>query len=204
MATLSSFDFWIPLIVVLVALTVFFGGFKARAFVLVLGALVGFASGLPSNALKHLVNRPRPCQLQPVRFVDLKKAKPRFLALFSPPVVRASIPDAVPMPGHSFPSSHVVNNFVIAVVIIAFYGWRGALYVPFACAVAYSRIYTGSHWPSDVAVSVFIGCGIGLFGVAGAEAAWRRYGSMANAEWRRSHPSLISSETVKSKGSEQI
>jgi hypothetical protein len=47
----------------------------------------------------------------------------------------------------------------VALVAVCFFGvrvWWGFLV---AALVAYSRIYTGSHWPSDVATSIFVGLG---------------------------------------------
>ena len=153
-----------------------FGGFKGRAMVALAILLVAVADGVVDNGLKHLVNRPRPTQVQPVRVVDLQKANPRILAILKPPAVHSSIPDPELNGGRSFPSGHTVNNFAVAVAFIALFGRRGWLYLPVAAGIAYSRIYTGSHWPSDVMASVFIGLGVGLLGMMAAEAAWQRFG----------------------------
>ena len=191
MATLSSFDLWIPFLCVLIGCVLVFGGFKARAFVLVACAVVGLAGGALDNGLKHAVNRPRPTQVKAVRVVDFQKLKPRFLALWKPLCITTSQPEAVLKPGRSFPSGHTVNNFAVAAVFAAFYRRRGWAYFLVAAGVAYSRIYTGAHWPRDVFVSVFIGIGTGLLGVAAAEALWRRLGSRVAPELYRRYPRLI-------------
>lgn len=177
MATLSSFDLWVPFLIVLIVCMGLFGGFKARAVVIVLALIIGISDGIVDNGLKRMVNRPRPTQIERARIVDFQKAKPRLLAFCRPLVVKASQPNTGSIAGRSFPSGHVMNNFAAAVLLSAFYGRRGWPYFLFAAGVGYSRIYTGAHWPSDVAASVFIGIGVGMLGLAAAEGIWRQWGS---------------------------
>lgn len=191
MATLSSFDLWIPFLCVLIVCLLIFGGFKARAFVLLVGAVIGIAGGVVDDGLKHAVNRPRPTQVEAVRTVDFQIAKPRFLAFLRPLSIKTSQPEAVITAGRSFPSGHTVNNFAVAVLFAAFYRRRGWAYFFVAAGVAYSRIYTGSHWPSDVLASVFIGIGLGLIGIAVAEVFWAKVGSRVAPELYRRYPRLV-------------
>lgn len=201
MAVLSSFDFWIPLLLVVIAGIAVAGCFKSRAMVLVLLVVVGFTDGVFVNGLKHWVGRPRPNQVEPVRVVDLKKMKPRFLAILQPPVVRISQPErGAILTGRSFPSGHTADNFAAAAVLTLFYRRRGWIYFLVATAVGYSRIYTGSHWPSDVLASAFLGTGLGVLGVATAEGIWRRWGgSLAPGLYRR-HPSLLENCVAEERG----
>ncbi|MEI6349921.1 MAG: phosphatase PAP2 family protein [Verrucomicrobiota bacterium] len=191
MATLSSFDFWTPVLLLLIVVVAVFGGFKARALLLTLALSVGIADGVVVNSLKCVFNRPRPCQAQAVRVVKLQKTRPAFFAVIRPANVTASQPESGVIQGRSFPSGHTTDNFTAAMVLAAFYRRRGWLYFPIAAAVGYSRIYTGSHWPSDVFISAFLGCGLGLLGVAAAEAFWRRLGGRIAPALHRDHPSLI-------------
>ncbi|GGK66649.1 glycerophosphatase [Nocardia camponoti] len=62
----------------------------------------------------------------------------------------------------SFPSGHAANAAAFATAV-ALESPRTALAVaPVAAAVAYSRIHTGAHWPSDVLVGAAVGTGIAL------------------------------------------
>ena len=115
-----------------------------------------------------------------VRQVDLARhVRPRVLALFQPvevtlPPVPGPALAADPNPGRSFPSSHVVNNFAAAVVLALFYRRWGWLYFFPAGLVAYSRIYVGAHWPSDVFVSMWLAVGLALLTMAGLQWAVRK------------------------------
>ena len=191
MATLSSFDFWIPLLLLVIAGIAVAGCFKSRAMLLVLLLVVGVTDGGVGNGLKHWVNRPRPNQVEAARVVDLKKMRPRCLAIFQPPMVRISQPEVGMISGRSFPSNHTLDNFAAAAVLALFYRRWGKLYFLVAAAVGYSRIYTGAHWPSDVLASAFLGTGLGVLGVAAAEGAWRLWGGRVAPLLSTQHPSLF-------------
>ena len=181
MAAASSFELWLPVIVALVLLTAWLGRARARLFLLALGLTLAVGDGLIDGPLKHAIHRLRPWQaMAGVRQVDLARhVRPRFLALFQPlPSSVTTSPLAIraddPFPGRSFPSSHVVNNFGAATVLAFFYRRRGAWYFLAAGLVAYSRVYVGAHWPSDVAVSAVLGAGIALCVLAALQWAAER------------------------------
>ncbi len=167
MAAASSLALWLPVIVVVVLLTIWLGRTRARVLLVALALALAIGDGAVAGPLKHSIHRLRPYQaMAGVRQVDLAhRSGPRFLALFQPlqitvnpePVVLAR---ADPFPGRSFPSSHTVNNFSAATVLAFFYGRRGAAYFAVAALVAYSRVYVGAHWPSDVVVSMVLGVGV--------------------------------------------
>jgi membrane-associated phospholipid phosphatase len=57
--------------------------------------------------------------------------------------------------GRSFPSAHTLNAVTLGWILARFLRHRAWLLLP-PC-MAWSRVYTGSHWPSDVAASLIIG-----------------------------------------------
>jgi len=62
----------------------------------------------------------------------------------------------------SFPSGHSAAAFAFATGACAELPVLAPALVPLAGAVAYSRVHTGVHYPSDVAAGVAIGIGSGL------------------------------------------
>jgi len=191
MAALSDGEIWRPLFVGVGVSALLFGGFKARAFVicLILSLMVG---GLVTSAVKSTVDRRRPKQVESVRMVQLQKARPKFLALFKKPTIRFSEPSDRRRSGPSFPSGHVATNTIIAVFCTVFYRRRGWLYWFVTAGVGYSRIYLGSHWPSDVIATVFLGTGESLLLLVLFESAWRIAGTKWMPQLFARHPSLIS------------
>jgi len=63
--------------------------------------------------------------------------------------------------GYSFPSSHAVNNFAAALILSFFLPRAKWWFFGFAAIVAFSRVYVGVHYPSDVIGGGIIGlmCG---------------------------------------------
>lgn len=192
MAVASSFDVWLWPTLLLAAAVVKMGGFTARAFLVVMVLIVAINDGIVSNSLKHLVDRPRPHQSHnDVRQVDLAKASPRIVAVFRPVKVKLSRSSLEDVEGRSFPSSHTVNTMSVALVCTAFYRRRGWLAFLPALLVGYSRIYTGSHWPSDVVTSIFLGLGSTLLLLALCESGWRKWGARFLPRVHAAHPTLL-------------
>jgi diacylglycerol kinase family enzyme/membrane-associated phospholipid phosphatase len=59
----------------------------------------------------------------------------------------------------SFPSGHSASAFAFASAVAMEHRRVGAIMLPLAAAVGYSRVHTGVHWPSDVAAGTAIGVG---------------------------------------------
>ena len=190
MAGLSDGEIWRPFFIGIGFSAVVLGGFNARAFVICLALSLIIGSQVTS-ALKSAVDRRRPKQVESVRMVQLPKARPKILAMFKRPTIRYSDAADRNKSGPSFPSGHVASNTIIAVFCTLFYRRRGWLYWFVTAAVGYSRIYLGSHWPSDVIATVFLGIGESLFLVALFEFVWKTIGPKWMAEMFVQHPSLI-------------
>ena len=79
--------------------------------------------------------------------------------------VRPQLWPHAPVPGDSFPSGHAVTSIVVYGGIAALFGREMPRYaVAFAVAagalvagIAFSRVYLGVHWPTDVVAGVAIG-----------------------------------------------
>ncbi|MBV8417305.1 MAG: phosphatase PAP2 family protein [Verrucomicrobia bacterium] len=192
MATFTSFDVWMPILVVVVLLLLWRGNFRARSFVIVTLLTIGFTDGVFTQSMKKLINRPRPSQaLAEVREVSLEKATPAILGIWKPIQVSLSDPPEGPVIGRSFPSGHAMNNTVIATLAVLFFGRLGALYIIPAGIVSYSRIYCGSHWPSDVIVSIVLGVGFSLILASIVNFVYKRLVSRWFPKLYRDHPSLF-------------
>jgi undecaprenyl-diphosphatase len=192
MAIFTNFDVWMPILVLAVLILLWRGKFKVRSFVIVTLLTLALTDGLFTQFMKKFVNRPRPSQaLAEVREVSLEKTKPAILGVCRPIQVSLSEPPEGPVIGRSFPSGHAMNNTVIATLAILFFGRLGLLYAIPAALVAYSRIYCGSHWPSDVAVSIILGIGFSLLFASLANLIYQRLGSKWFPKFYQNRQSLF-------------
>jgi len=189
MAIMSNWDFWMPPLLIAALALAFWGGFRTRAMLAVL-VLVLAVVNLIAGPLKSLVHRPRPHEtMAGVRQVELAHKKPVYLALGQPLKTRISTQKDIERTGNSFPSAHTLNNFSIALVFTLFLRFGWLYYVP-AALVGYSRIYTGSHFPSDVLVSALLATGIALLCLAVAELLWKKFGPRLLPAVFAAHPQL--------------
>jgi undecaprenyl-diphosphatase len=114
------------------------GGMSGRICALTLIITILISDQLNSFIIKEIFERLRPCaNLEHVRLL-------------------------VPCPGgHSFPSSHATNNFAAAIVLSKYFPYYKWLYFSIAALIAFSRVYIGVHYPSDIIGGAFLGLIIG-------------------------------------------
>ncbi len=144
----SVFDLIMPFITtkpyiffILVAIPVFLKNWQKSLFVIALcfiALAVGDASG---NILKHLFERPRPCQN--LVGIDSYREGVRLLVGCGG--------------AFSFPSNHAVNTFAVAATFSHFFRKTALPMFSIAAVVAFSRVYVGVHYPSDVVAGAILG-----------------------------------------------
>lgn len=177
MPAVSAIDAWIPFLAVVIIIAAIRGGNRARLMLLCIAVAVGFADGVVCKSLKSAVGRVRPRDaMSNVIIRDLAPGKPAVVRLFKTPVSKISTtPEDKDATGKSFPSSHAANMFALATVIALFFRGWGVVAFVVAALIAYSRVYVGAHWPSDIPPSIGIGVLVGWATVRIASAIAQRY-----------------------------
>ena len=129
---------WIGLAVVL-------AGLRRRPLLTVTALTAGcvWAADLLTMGLKPLIDRPRP-------FDTLGEADPLLGGTL----------------GSSLPSGHAATSFAGAVVLAYVFRRGLPLFLLLAAAIAYSRLYVGVHYPSDVLLGGVLGAAVAFAALA--------------------------------------
>lgn len=163
--------YWLPFVVLIVPIIIFFGSNRLRICSLLLVLTVAIGDPLIVGSIKDAVGRHRPC-------IDVHDAVQRLGCTTS----------------GSMPSAHAANCFAMAAILFLFYRRTIWFMVPFASAVAFSRVYCGVHYPSDVAAGAILGATYGIIFAYVAQAIWQFVGVRAFPRWHSRLPNLLRPE----------
>jgi membrane-associated phospholipid phosphatase len=183
---------WFVLGVAVAAIAaLFFGNARLRLCALLMVLVVALGDPLIVNTVKHSVTRPRP-------FVTLPEA--RLFGVVGKGYVAPAANGGMDMAANkvglnSMPSAHAANWFAVTMVAFLFYrkSWRFLL--PMGAAVAFSRVYNGVHYPSDVLAGAILGAGYAAAGVIGLQAAWNWIGKRWFPRWHAQMQDLLNPES---------
>ena len=167
--------FFVPLVLLLFAGLMAWGGRRGRicALMLLVGALAG--DGLVSNNLKNGFGRIRPCH------VVAETRRPGGAGCSE---------------SGSMPSSHAFNWAAATCVAFIYYRRSWRFMVPLSCLVGFSRVYTGVHYPTDVLMGFLAGGGYAVAVVFGLNWLWISSGPKWFPAWWPLLPSLINPDAV--------
>ncbi|OZB98777.1 undecaprenyl-diphosphatase [Paenibacillus sp. XY044] len=85
------------------------------------------------------------------------------------PFVAHSVLQLIPHPANaSFPSDHSIGAFAIAAIFVIYRRKEGIIWLILAASIAFSRVWTGVHYPLDVLGGALIGiiCAAGVHRLA--------------------------------------
>jgi membrane-associated phospholipid phosphatase len=178
---------WLAAVVLAVPLALVFGSTRLRICAVLMVLVVALGDPLVVGTIKDSVQRPRP-------FVTIQDARLFGEAGkgYQPPLADGSL--APKANRHSFPSAHAANWFALATIALLFYRRSAWFMFPLAGAVAFSRVYNGVHYPSDVTGGAIIGAGYAIAFVLLAQMAWSVVGRRFFPEWHDRLPNLLNPE----------
>src|ERR1022692_2236979 len=181
-----------PLLLVAGVLLIWKGRARGTVCLLMLLFAIALSDGLVCKNIKHLVGRQRPeTALSGVH----RPGASAYSANPSPPA-SSQQENAAPAPDvksddASMPSSHAANCFAATLILFIYYRRSIWFMLPAATLVGFSRIYNGSHYPSDVLVGAILGAGCAAAAVWTLDALWRWAGQKWLPLWWQRMPSLI-------------
>ncbi len=178
---------WLIAVVIAAPLVLLFGSPRLKICALLMILVVSLGDPLVIGTIKDAVSRPRP-------FVTLPDAR-----LFGEvgkgyvaPLPDGSLPPRANV--HSLPSAHSANWFAMATIAFLFYRRTAWFMFPLAAAVAFSRVYNGVHYPSDVTIGAILGAGYAVAFVVLIQMLWSFIGKRFFPAWHAQLPNLLKPE----------
>jgi membrane-associated phospholipid phosphatase len=169
MPILSGNSWFIPLAVLLVLGVLCFGSTRARLCALLIFMVVALGDPLVVNTIKKTIARPRPCLTLPYVVERLGCTT-----------------------SGSMPSAHAANWAAMTMILFLFYRRSLWFMLPLTLGVAFSRIYNGVHYPSDVLAGLILGAGYAVALAVTINGLWQYLGQRFFPEWHKHLPSLLS------------
>ncbi len=127
---------WFSISVVVIVFSCLIYKFKKKGVLYFLFLILTVsASDFSGAKVKRIVNRPRPFQILETQAIKRSPASTNT----------------------SFYSNHATNNFAFATYISFIFPEAKLVLFSFASLIAYSRVYNGVHYPTDVLAGAFIG-----------------------------------------------
>src|SRR5580704_6058638 len=162
---------WLIAVVIAVPAVILFGSVRLRLCAVFMVLVVALGDPLIIGTIRQAIGRHRPC-------VDLSDIVERLGCTGT----------------GSMPSAHAANCFAIAMLAFLFYRRSGWFLFPLAASVAFSRVYCGVHYPSDVTVGAILGTGYAIAFVVLMQTLWNFIGKKLFPEWHAQLPNLLSAE----------
>jgi membrane-associated phospholipid phosphatase len=173
MPFLSGNALFVPALAIAMTVMVWKGGRRGIVCIIMLVLVVWMGDSLICNTIKHATERPRPFNEFPELHTLIGRSD-----------------------SFSFPSSHAANWFAATAVLLLFYPRSWRVMLPMACAVSFSRVYNGVHYPSDALAGAILGAGYTFATVWSVDQLWQWAGSKWFPMWWRKMPRLIESVGV--------
>lgn len=162
---------WLIAAVIAVPVIVLVGSVRLRIYAVLSVLTVAIGDPFIVGAIREAIGRHRPC---------------------------LDVPDVVERLGctgtGSMPSAHAANCFALAMLAFLYYRRSAWFLFPLAAAVAFSRVYCGVHYPSDVFVGAILGAGYAIVFAVLAQMLWNFAGKKLFPEWHARLPNLLNPE----------
>ena len=183
MPILAGGTWFLPLLLALGGVLIWKCGTRARILILMLAIVLPMGDGWITKKVKHAVGRPRPCRVVETVRLPMRLENPREddENEFHRGCTNSG----------SMPSGHTTNWFAATMVAWIFYRWTLRFMLPLASLVAFSRVYNGVHYPSDVFVGAIVGAGYGIAIAVAVDALWRFVAQRWFPLWSNALPSLL-------------
>lgn len=153
--------------IVLGLLAIWKGNARLRICMIFLGLALAMGDGVIIGGLKKAIERPRPY----VQFPELT------------PLGRGD--------AFSMPSGHAANSMAMALVVATFYRQLRYAAFFFAFMVAFARVYSGVHFPTDVLVGATLALLYTSALLLGVEWLWKRKAELVAPRLVERVPSLL-------------